>query len=443
MALAAVSPHAVQLVVRPGRPGAEDLLAVAEELDVVVAGARDPAPAQQRRAGEARRRAGRQQVLGRSVGARGHRGRVAGRVARGVDGLDEVGVALAVAQMGVGEARTRSVVDDVGLRSTRSRGTAHDHDLGGPRGLPRKPRGPVVGAHRDVGQDGRRGVVVEDERDGSADVARFVLAGAGEGEAGAVGAGVGRGGAGGDARGGVDAGPGRGQGVVVEAPGVGESVGVGDDGGRCLVKPIVSRSCCRPRSLRAGAVGACVADQGRRADPPSTAAGCCDRPVDHTSLRTNPWPVGPYADRQRPRTAAGAHTSRPPPPATPPPHRATRRRSTRAVNASNVALASARTSSERAPAASVRARPASFVAGGALRCARLRRGTRGIAMCVARPRVARALRAGLLAVRRRAVHGPARPARRRPRHGRRRPDGRRHHAAVSPPDARPWPWACS
>ena len=71
MALAAVAPPAAQLVLRLGRPRAEDLLAVAEELDVVVAGARDLAPAQQRRPAEARARAGRQQVLGRRVGASG------------------------------------------------------------------------------------------------------------------------------------------------------------------------------------------------------------------------------------------------------------------------------------------------------------------------------------------------------------------------------------
>src|SRR5512132_1147674 len=47
MAMAAVAPAAVQLVLRLGRPGAEDLPALAEELDVVVARAGDPAPAQQ------------------------------------------------------------------------------------------------------------------------------------------------------------------------------------------------------------------------------------------------------------------------------------------------------------------------------------------------------------------------------------------------------------
>src|SRR6185295_1055477 len=52
VAVAAVAPAAAQLVLRLGRPRAEDLLAVAEELDVVVAGTGDPAPAQERRPAE-------------------------------------------------------------------------------------------------------------------------------------------------------------------------------------------------------------------------------------------------------------------------------------------------------------------------------------------------------------------------------------------------------
>src|SRR5512133_2382073 len=84
VALAVVAPAAAQLVLRLGRPRAEDLPAVAEELDVVVAGARDPAPAQQRRPAEARARPGRQEVLGRRFGRRGDAGRAARGVTRSV-----------------------------------------------------------------------------------------------------------------------------------------------------------------------------------------------------------------------------------------------------------------------------------------------------------------------------------------------------------------------
>src|SRR5689334_40078 len=87
MALAVVAPGAPELVARLGRPRAEDLLAVAEELDVVVAGARDFAPAQERGAAEARLEPGRQQVPGRRVHGRRHGDRFAGDVARRIDRL--------------------------------------------------------------------------------------------------------------------------------------------------------------------------------------------------------------------------------------------------------------------------------------------------------------------------------------------------------------------
>src|SRR3954451_4211388 len=70
VALAAIAPAGAQLVLRLGRPGGEDLLAVAEELDVVVAGAGDPAPAQQRRPGQARASFPGQEGPWRSGGAR-------------------------------------------------------------------------------------------------------------------------------------------------------------------------------------------------------------------------------------------------------------------------------------------------------------------------------------------------------------------------------------
>src|SRR3954452_1450487 len=53
VALAAIAPAAGQLGLRLCPPGPEHLPAVAEELDVVVAGAGDPAPAQQRRPAQA------------------------------------------------------------------------------------------------------------------------------------------------------------------------------------------------------------------------------------------------------------------------------------------------------------------------------------------------------------------------------------------------------
>src|SRR3954447_17402236 len=123
VALAAIAPAAAQLVLRLGRPSAEDLLAVAEELDVVVAGAGDPAPAQQRRPAQARASSGRQEVLGRRVGGRGDGGRAGRGVACDVFGLDDVRVSPAVLEPGVRESVARTVVDDVGLRPARACGT--------------------------------------------------------------------------------------------------------------------------------------------------------------------------------------------------------------------------------------------------------------------------------------------------------------------------------
>src|ERR671937_3091950 len=63
VAPAAIAPRLAQLIVRLGRPRAEDLLALAKELNVVVARALDLAPAQDRCATDARLEPGRQQML--------------------------------------------------------------------------------------------------------------------------------------------------------------------------------------------------------------------------------------------------------------------------------------------------------------------------------------------------------------------------------------------
>src|SRR3954447_26327218 len=89
--MAAVAPRAPELVLRLARPGAEDLLAVPEDLDVVVLRLADLAPAQERRLAELRVGARSEEPLLRRR-PRCHVHRPGRDVARPVDRSDDVRV---------------------------------------------------------------------------------------------------------------------------------------------------------------------------------------------------------------------------------------------------------------------------------------------------------------------------------------------------------------
>src|SRR3954452_16039000 len=172
VAVAQVLPAPLHGEARCARPGAEDLLAAAPQLDVVEAGLRHRAPAKQRRRAETWAVLRRQQQGARDDLDVDRRRSIAGLVPR----CDPVAVVDAVRELRVDVARAAALVDLTRRLLVRPGADQHDH----PRGAGRAQRAPGEGeatvAHgRPLLPRRRRGRVDRPRPDGRGRIADVAL----------------------------------------------------------------------------------------------------------------------------------------------------------------------------------------------------------------------------------------------------------------------------